>query len=202
MNGVKMYFNRNTIKVYKPLSYFRPWEDYNEIKPNIVEPAPAPKCLDCCPQPVASTVTWWNWFMPVFFLFAIQTTPTVLPGGATVVSTPDVPQTLPTIPPTVKTSPTQESRKKRKRDAEDEDEEDLLKAKRDKNLMKKISKLSREQVEEILPYQHEMARTFAPKERSPAEQLKRDKNTEACRMSRRRKKLMDILKEFSSAFRI
>ncbi|XP_054083420.1 uncharacterized protein LOC128920350 [Zeugodacus cucurbitae] len=213
MNGGKMINNQNNFEVEEPRKKFRPWEDRaeqneNTARPNLVESPPAPYYFDYWTQLVERTAPWINRYMPYCFLAASYPATAVWHGGATTVPTPVEPQLLSVNTPAQEaTSPTPEamapkvsqSRTKRKREEEDEDEEDRLKAKRDEHLMKRISKLSREQIEEVLPYHPEMARKYPPKERTPAEQRRRDKNTEACRMSRRRKKLMEIMKEFPGA---
>ncbi|KAH8260024.1 hypothetical protein KR026_000591 [Drosophila bipectinata] len=47
-------------------------------------------------------------------------------------------------------------------------------------------------IQDILKYHVNMVRTFPKKERSPKEQDRRNKNTIACRMSRRKKKFDDL----------
>lgn len=53
-------------------------------------------------------------------------------------------------------------------------------------------KISQETLAEICKYHKNMARKYPSKFRSPKDQEKRDKNTIACRMSRRLKKLEEV----------
>lgn len=53
-------------------------------------------------------------------------------------------------------------------------------------------KISQETLAEICKYHKNMARKYPSKVRSPRDQEKRDKNTIACRMSRRLKKLEEV----------
>ncbi|XP_049309110.1 uncharacterized protein LOC125777741 [Bactrocera dorsalis] len=190
--------NQNNVEPEEPTArrFFRPWEDrdqqnepINIQRPDVVVP-PAENNLNYYPQPAVPTMASWNKFKPCFFYggmpIQMQAVPTAWPSRATSVSTHAMPQPLPVPTPNMRTMAPQMSQRKRKRVAQDMEEEQLV---------KRVLQMSREQIEKALPYRREMARTYAPKERTPAEQRKRDKNTEACRLSRRRKKLFKMLKE-------
>lgn len=192
--------NQNHMESVEPaaIRYFRPWEDRTDQnaarhiqRPNAVSP-PAANYLNYWPQPSVSPLPWWYRYIPSYFYGGIpvqtQPVPTTWSSRATGVSTHTASEPLPVCAPTMDTTVPQMPRRKRMRMAQDEEEEQLI---------KRVSQLSREQVEEIIPYRREMARTFASKERTPVEQRKRDKNTEACRLSRRRKKLMEMMKGLS-----
>ncbi|KAH8285782.1 hypothetical protein KR018_003704 [Drosophila ironensis] len=66
-----------------------------------------------------------------------------------------------------------------------------------------VGQVNADAIHDILKYHVNMVRTFPKKERSPKEQDRRNKNTIACRMSRRKKKFDDLqieqqYKEFTS----
>lgn len=166
--------NQREDEVPQTVRYFRPWEAHN------VQNAARPNAA--APQPVVSPWPWWNyWYIQYSFMVAAKPIPA---GGATTMSTP---QAFLSNHPIITAAAPQKSRNDRKFEVVDE---------QNVKFIKKIAQLSREQVEKIIPYRREMARTFAPKERTPAEQLKRARNTEACRLSRRRKKLQEIMRHF------
>lgn len=166
--------NQDHVVVQEPQTarYFRPWEE-NTVPTAARSNAAAPRNL-------VSPMLWWNyWLLNYYLMLAIQSAPATWPGGAMSVSPQSVSTRMPLLSNHYTTMETQ---------ALDEQNAELK---------KRVDQLSLKQIEQIIPYRREMARTFAPKVRTPAEQRRREKNTEACRLSRRRKKLREFLRQFS-----